>query len=822
MSLAEVGKKIDEIKVQISYKIIELFSAGLYSSPNKAFEELVSNSYDALAKRVGVFVPTSVEEDSYLWVCDDGISMDLKGLKQLWKIGYSTKRNDREREKERLQIGKFGIGKLSTYVLANELTYLCKYEGRYLSVTMDYSEIDKEVDEVKLDNEIKLDVRELTEDQARVELEKYLNQSGSYLLDFDLFGEKASESWTFTLMTNLKDKAFNIKTGVLKWILRTGLPLNPNFALTFNGKRIVPSKFDSNRVNTWVIGQDDDTAEKHFKTGKDKDGWYVKIPDLGKIRGEISLFEDSLVGGKSEEKGRSHGIFLIIRGRLINPDDALLGMEAFQHGAFNRTRIVVNADGLDKYLTSAREAIVESEAYSELKNYIKRKFNNEIRQHYNEYIENESKRKSAVQKVSNSPTSLSRRPFLAVARKFYNKEIPKPRHIDLPELKSQKEIDQFLESLEDDLTSESGVIQQVVTEFIGSQYSLAKFDLAKRILKVNFTHPFFANYRHDLRSDIPFQLIGISEILTEAQLIEAGVDEEFIKLIMEKRDKTLRQLTYGERLNAPLVAQMIADSLSDSTGLEDALFAAFKVLGFETIKKGKSGEPDGVAYAYLGYRDQKNANYSLVYDAKSTSKKSIAANTINTSTSIRHKKKYDTNYAVVISRDFEGADKIDSAASLDAMELEVTLIRAKDLMKLVLYSSPKRVGLDELEDLFKNCFTVQQTSKWIDDLINKEVDHGPIKELMETIVEFQKTDTEPPKVASVRVSNPRLKKYSENYIIALIRSLEQLVPGLISLDGDIISLNCSEERLMDAVYNVINTDLPNEYASLYLKSFEED
>ena len=37
-------KKIDDIEVSISYKIIELFSAGLYSSPNKAFEELICKS----------------------------------------------------------------------------------------------------------------------------------------------------------------------------------------------------------------------------------------------------------------------------------------------------------------------------------------------------------------------------------------------------------------------------------------------------------------------------------------------------------------------------------------------------------------------------------------------------------------------------------------------------------------------------------------------------------------------------------------------------------------------------------------------------------
>ena len=50
MDLLNLGTTIDNISVTISYRIIELFSAGLYSSPNKAFEELICNSYDAFAK----------------------------------------------------------------------------------------------------------------------------------------------------------------------------------------------------------------------------------------------------------------------------------------------------------------------------------------------------------------------------------------------------------------------------------------------------------------------------------------------------------------------------------------------------------------------------------------------------------------------------------------------------------------------------------------------------------------------------------------------------------------------------------------------------
>ena len=119
MNIDNVGTKIDNIPVTISYKIIELFSAGLYSSPNKAFEELVSNSYDAGATQVSVYLPLDKSlSDSILWVADNGSSMDKDGLKQFWKIGESNKRINESQE--RLQIGKFGIGKLATYVLTNK------------------------------------------------------------------------------------------------------------------------------------------------------------------------------------------------------------------------------------------------------------------------------------------------------------------------------------------------------------------------------------------------------------------------------------------------------------------------------------------------------------------------------------------------------------------------------------------------------------------------------------------------------------------------------------------------------------------------------
>ena len=90
----KIGKEKSDIEVRISYRIIKLFSEGLYSSPHKTIEELVSNSFDAGANNVHVVLsPDLLADDAVITVIDDGIGMDEKGLGEHWLIGVSNKRN---------------------------------------------------------------------------------------------------------------------------------------------------------------------------------------------------------------------------------------------------------------------------------------------------------------------------------------------------------------------------------------------------------------------------------------------------------------------------------------------------------------------------------------------------------------------------------------------------------------------------------------------------------------------------------------------------------------------------------------------------------
>lgn len=173
VSPENIGQQSTTIPVELSTRFLEHFSEYMYSSPQKAFEELISNGWDALADFVDVRIPFDLSAPSAsLCVLDNGESMDADGLKQLWHIAFSTKRKTPERNGRKI-IGQFGIGKLATYVLANKLTYICKAaDGKLRRVTMDYGVIDQQKDDPsdKLIRDLSLPLYEVTESEVEAAL----------------------------------------------------------------------------------------------------------------------------------------------------------------------------------------------------------------------------------------------------------------------------------------------------------------------------------------------------------------------------------------------------------------------------------------------------------------------------------------------------------------------------------------------------------------------------------------------------------------------------------------------------------------------------
>jgi len=815
MSVETTGLKIDEIPVEISYRIIELFSAGLYSSPNKAFEELVSNSYDAGASKVCVYVPIDKSlPESVLWVCDNGESMGKDDLKQFWKIGSSNKRESENAN--RLVIGKFGIGKLATYILTNKLTLVCKAkDGNYYAVTMNYSNINSTSEKTG----IKLDERQLTLDEVKSALHLYIGAANNRFLSFNLWGEDAELTWTMAIMSDLKSKAHQIQEGRLKWVLSTALPLNPAFQLSYNGSQIFPSKQKIAVKKTFIFGVEDEVAKRNkYTIGIYRGEPSVSMNTIHNVTGQIDLYQESLLATKSDSISRSHGVFLMVRGRLINIDDALLpGMSPLFHGLFNRIRITVNADELDSYITSTREAVKESEQLSEIKAYIISKFN-EVRSFYHGSIEEEERKNRASYKIAAASSGLSRRPILVAAKRFFDGEISDLLLTEFPKGLTREETKSFLVKLEDDLVSEKGMIHSVEWVALNPDDPIAKLELETGIAKINLLHPFFANFMDEVKSTLPFQLIALTEILTECFLIENGINQDEVYSIMRRRDDILRELTFSDKPNAPFVAALLQASLGDSTGLEESVKQAFVSLGFEASKIGGPGKPDGKANAYLGPIGSVD-NYSITYDAKSTAKVKIKATTAHISGVDRHRDDYKANYAAVVAIDFEGADDPNSAVNKEAKKHKINLIRAKDLSALIILSSPKLVGLKELRSLFEHCHTVVETTNWIKGIRDREVNRGPIKELLHTAYEIIRHDKEPANLNALRYANPELKKHSIEDLRTLAQSLERLVPGFINIANDVLSLQAPPEKILQAINHTFATDIPPEFMDVYLKAF---
>src|ERR1700733_1736919 len=238
------GTEAEKIDVRLSYRIVRLFSEGLYASPNKAIEELVANSFDAGARQVSVLLPADInEQGATIAVIDDGEGMDSGGLKTHWLIGKSLKRALAALPRGRQQIGRFGIGKLATYVLANRLTHISKKSGKYFSTSMNFRDVDARGDEeVEPKSPIRIGLHELTEDEAKAALAPWLQLTTFKTSGINLFGTKASDGWTFAILSDLKPKVQQIERGKLVWVLRTALPLRDDFAIYLDGTKLEASK----------------------------------------------------------------------------------------------------------------------------------------------------------------------------------------------------------------------------------------------------------------------------------------------------------------------------------------------------------------------------------------------------------------------------------------------------------------------------------------------------------------------------------------------------------------------------------------------------
>jgi hypothetical protein len=461
----------------------------------------------------------------------------------------------------------------------------------------------------------------------------------------------------------------------------------------------------------------------------------------------------------------------------------------------------VDADGLDEFLRSTREAVLDAPPVEQLREYLIAKFN-EARAFYTDYVRRQEEETRLSTRIGKTPGSLSRRPlFNAVARGLEG-EIELTL-IDVPPALSADERDRLLDELGASLESPDGPIRSVEMAPLGPDRYIAAYDAVTQTVKVNVLHPFFANYASHYHSPEPFELVAVAEILTEAYLLEE-LQPGAVRALIDRRDRFFRELVFsGEQQGAPVVAQMLRDAKTSESDLEHALSLSFRGLGFEVIKIGGKGKPDGLARARLGVRSTASAardDYQITLDAKSSGHERVKAKHVGVSTLARHRDDYGAEFAVVVAPDFEGADDDEGALSKECRKEKVTPIRVDDFALLVNIAATRQLGYTRLRALFESCHTVTASHDWIHSLLGEEPEEIPVVTLLETIWELMEANPDP--VTFGALQNELRHKSIDVRVQELqewVQSLKSLAPGFISVDDSTVMLDSSVDKVLDVV-----------------------
>ena len=835
-TFAAIGDETDNIEVRLSYRIVELFSEGLYTSPNKAVEELVANSFDAGAQKVHVLLSSNLHgQDATIAVFDDGEGMDQEGLKRHWLIGISNKRRLSALPRGRQQIGKFGIGKLATYVLANRLTHISKCGGRYYSTSMDYRTIDRRVNgEIEPRMPIRIALRELTAEQAKQAIEPWTGTAAFKAARTVLFGKRSPESWTFSIMSSLKPKVHEIKLGTLGWVLRTALPLRPDFGIWLNGQALESSKEGKGLLKRWVLGKDlvklPRPSPKLITTSEDvnvsefsEHRFGLDVPGLGRITGYAEAYQD-LLTGKSDEIGRSHGFFVYVYGRLLNVDDGHFGIspDELRHGTFGRFRLVVHMDGLDKGLRSNREAVGEGPLLDTAQDVLRAIFN-AVRPTIETHDSDEAPGAKLARVLAASPASLSRRPIVDLSRAVATGR-SKSRYLIVPKYESDEELEAFFVDLEKRAADESErFITGINIDFEGSSRDgIAKFDTQSGTLRLNGWHPFVATFHDEFtnkRLGQPLELLAMAEILTEAHLHVIDVSASKIENFLSARDQLLRNLTNESgRQSALSLANALSEARNSPDRLEKAVCDVFHSLGFDVTPLGKRGEPDGVASAHLSADEQgKSRHYRVSLEAKSkeTSGATVSAKGVGIATVAQHRDKRECEHAIVIGPAFptSGGDTSALGAQIKAdreksratgVTKTITLITVDDLARLVRLRPVKQIGLQKLRELFEKCSLPDESAAWVESIRQTAVEKPPYGKIVETIEALQKKYRKAfVNYSALRVAlshmTPPVEYETDEDLFELCRGMAQMAPGAMFASASTVELDQSAENVVTAI-----------------------
>lgn len=832
--LLTAGKVVDNINVEIGVRFLEHFSEQLYSSPHKAFEELISNSWDAGAKSVFVEFPDDLDiPDAAIWVLDDGASMDAAGLHDLWKVAYSPKENERTAY-GRPVIGKFGIGKLATYVLANNLTFLCKAsDGVIRIVTMDYTAIN--TDGSQLIEQLSLPLRQITMDEVEKVLET--TTTGKSMLELIKSGVPAPERpdwedeyrsdsldpppdsgcWTLVVLSDLKSQGRAIKRGIIRRMMETSLPLGRNLSIVLDGEPLGSSKLDKEVLKEWIVGPElgfnrlnlppelgvdaeEQNEEVTIVYGSDPEP-FVEIPDVGRVTGTIRVYVDNISGGKSENLGPSNGFFVNVLGRVINHDPAF-GEKDLSHSVWARFRMTVRADGLDDSLAVNREQFFQNRSIRIFRAFLRRAFNM-ARVHYDDVVS--SAWAEPGENLVNSWGTLPLRPLREVVTRSLSGDGEMLSLFDDVGLGDRDAaLTDWTNETTDDVTS---VLKRVDFEDSAPDLGVSRYRVADRTLAINKLHPFVQEHFSSNEEKRAVRNFALVEFLSDVHALDLGIDQYQIEQLREYRDQMARLVAQVDRKSGANIARILihASTYKDPNAFEIIVSDALDYLGYAVERLAKPGQPEGVARAYPTPAPVEGEQlYSFTYDAKSSKSGKVKTGNVGVAGLRRHREAYHADYALVVAPSFEEGALVEECA-----QNGVTPINAPDLGKLLQYTATYgAISLNKLREIF-DYNSPANVALWVDNL--EEWIKERVRLTFDIFIEGLKMIEEdiPDVVSSAQIAEKcrtvsDRRDINADDVVYLARGLNVIVPDLIRVERKDIIISARPNKIADSVSSQIN------------------
>jgi hypothetical protein len=723
-AIEKVGKHEKDVYVEISYDVIQLLSDHLYSSPLKAIEELMVNAWDADADECRIVIPARErllrpDDTTLIAVWDDGVGMNGDELSDLWHVGTSHKREMGWRAK-RKQIGKFGIGKLATYVIARRVTYVTRREGIVRGLTLDYERFtgatrsDGTTDSVKLDQRTFEDPEDLTNQPPVAAALEGLGLDAKTLLS-------TQEHWTLVVLEALKPKAGDIQLGRLNWVLRTALPITDEFKLLLNNDPVESAKEDADWLVDFAVAEIEEERLKSLRTGTGEN-WRVERGALvsdhfaNGINGRVRVSATSLYreAAKSEDLGRSHGFFIRVRERLINQSDPLFGLKPLSFETFNRFIAQIDADDLDEDLTAPRDDVQQTPAKEHFRDVLSELFNQArslAEKAWHARDADEKQRREGERTYVN--TRLLERP-LTDALVGHRSHGGDPKEwLLLRTNGDETAIDQLVDELNQNVVPRRRYTYRYSNRTKAAR--LVEFDPEESAFTINLDHELVLEYGDKFESRRLLELLVTAEALLEVYLREFEVDEGVIAQLIERRDELLRSLAKDEQYSLKALAQALRDAVDDEKDLEVAVVGAARALGFVARHISFGGEPDGLAT----YSAQGRAGKTFTLEAKSSgSVPSLGS--LDFAGLHSHVVAHKADGCMVVAPSYPGSTKKDDAeAALRAGQQKVSCWTVEQLARVVELAEARHITAEDIQRIVFNAFTPDDVAAQVDRLLSE-------------------------------------------------------------------------------------------------------